>query len=326
MKNIIYFSVFAILFLSSTGLTYAQQPELGNWELGIKYLADDESNPFVIAENGEQSIEFYVHNTEIFEVEVSFTYDLPFDGSADGPENEKIQPGDNETFTLNIKDVDVFDFDANSLEEMKITASLVSRASIAVLIPENQEVLADLKIPMIHSITVDIADPVGPMNAGTDMILRVSVTNTGNIKDKVGEIDLSDNCPLMTSDNGLDKLLVTDLEKGQSSNADLKITASESHPRKNCKLEITVYSNGAMNSGSSKISEDETSITVEPPLTKPVDNKPNPDDQNSDLEVVDSNLPTAGLNTILLSTCIALFYSNSNKKIKIKNKENEELV
>ena len=96
---------------------------------------------------------------------------------------------------------------------MKITASLVSRAGIAVLYLKIKKSLADLKIPIIHSITVDIADPAGPMNAGTDMILRVSVTNTGNIKDKVGEIDLSDNCPLMTLDNGLDKLLVTDLRE-----------------------------------------------------------------------------------------------------------------
>ena len=51
------------------------------------------------------------------------------------------------------------------------------------------------------------------MNAGTDMILRVTVTNTGNIRDKVGEIDLSDNCPLMTLDNGLDRLLTIYLEK-----------------------------------------------------------------------------------------------------------------
>jgi|TARA_B110000438_G_scaffold92504_2_gene91963 hypothetical protein len=321
MQKIICFSIFTILFLSSTALTYAQQPELGNWELGIKYIADDESNPFIISDNGERSIEFYVHNTETFEVEVSFTYDLPFEGDADGPETEKIQAGDNESFILNIKNIDVFDFDANSLGEMKITASLVSRASIAVLIPENQEVIADLKIPVIHSISIDITDPAGPMNAGTDMILRISITNTGNIKDKVGEVDLSDNCPLLTLDNGLDKLLVTDLEKGQSTNADLKVTASESHPRKNCKLEITVFSNGAMNSGSSRISEDETSITVEPPLTKPVDNQQEPDNSDDISEVVDSNLPAAGLNSFLLSICIALFYSNRNKKSEKHNQK-----
>lgn len=296
-------------------LTSAQQePELGNWQLGIKYIGDNDATAFVISENGERAIEFYVHNTEMFEVEVSFEYELPFEGSADGPETEKIQAGDNETFTLNIENIDVFNFDANSKEEMKITASLVTRAGIAVLIPENQESTGDLEIPTVHSISVDLAEPAGAMNAGTDMVLRVTVTNNGNIKDKVGEIDLSDNCPLMTLDNGLDKLLVTDLEKGQSSNADLKITASESHPRKNCKLEITVHSNGAMNSGKSKISEDETSITVEPPLTKPVDNQDSNDDEESVTQVVDSSLPTSGISVILFSSCMALFYISRNKK------------
>ena len=296
-------------------LTSAQQePELGNWQLGIKYIGDNDATAFVISENGERAIEFYVHNTEMFEVEVSFEYELPFEGSADGPETEKIQAGDNETFTLNIENIDVFNFDANSKEEMKITASLVTRAGIAVLIPENQESTGDLEIPTVHSISVDLAEPAGAMNAGTDMVLRVTVTNNGNIKDKVGEIDLSDNCPLMTLDNGLDKLLVTDLEKGQSSNADLKITASESHPRKNCKLEITVHSNGAMNSGKSKISEDETSITVEPPLTKPVDDQDSNDDDESVTQVVDSSLPTSGISVILFSSFMALFYISRIKK------------
>jgi hypothetical protein len=250
----------------------------------------------------------------MFEIEVSFTYEVPFDGVEDGPESEKIQAGENETFSLVIEDIDVYNFAANSEEEMKITASLVTRAGVQVLIPENQEAMADLKIPTIYSISVDIDDPVGPMNAGTDMILRVTVTNNGNIKDKVGEIDLSDNCPLMTLDNGLDKLLITDLEKDNSANADLKITASQSHPRKNCKLEITVHSNGAMNAGSSKISEDETSVTVEPPLSKPADNEENSDEEESITEVVDTNLPSSGLMAIMFSTCLALFYINNNQR------------
>lgn len=291
-----------------------EQPELGNWELGIKYIGDDDSNPFLINEDGERVIEFYVHNTQMFEIEVSFTYEVPFDGVEDGPESEKIQAGENETFSLVIEDIDVYNFAANSEEEMKITASLVTRAGVQVLIPENQEAMADLKIPTIYSISVDIDDPVGPMNAGTDMILRVTVTNNGNIKDKVGEIDLSDNCPLMTLDNGLDKLLITDLEKDNSANADLKITASQSHPRKNCKLEITVHSNGAMNAGSSKISEDETSVTVEPPLSKPADNEENSDEEESITEVVDTNLPSSGLMAIMFSTCLALFYINNNQR------------
>ncbi|MBT6076102.1 MAG: hypothetical protein HOG58_05740, partial [Euryarchaeota archaeon] len=112
----------------------------------------------------------------------------------------------------------------------------------------------------------------------------------------------------------LDKLLVTDLETDQSTNADLKITASDSHPRKNCKLEITIFSNGAMNAGNSKISEDETSITVEPPLAKPVDNQNDDDEENSVSEVVDSSLPASGIGAILLSSIMALFYAEINSK------------
>ena len=68
-----------------------------------------------------------------------------------------------------------------------------------------------------------------------------------------------------------------------------------------------------MNAGESKISEDETSITVEPPLAKPVDNQ-NDDDENSVSEVVDSSLPASGIGAILLSSIMALFYANINSK------------
>ena len=315
MNKVIYIVVSLFLLANFAIISSAQeQPELGNWELGIKYIADDDSNPFLLNEDGERVVEFYIHNTQMFEIEVSFTYEVPFNGVDDGPESEKIQAGENETFSLVIKDIDVYNFAANTVEEMKITASLVTRAGVQVLIPENQEAMADLKIPTIFSISVDIDDPVGPMNAGTDMILRVTVSNNGNIKDKVGEIDLSDNCPLMTLDNGLDKLLIMDLEKDESTSADLKITASQSHPRKNCKLEITVHSNGAMNAGSSKITDDETSITVEPPLSKPTEDEDDSDEGESITQVVDTNLPSAGISVILVSTCLALFYVNNNRK------------
>ena len=68
-----------------------------------------------------------------------------------------------------------------------------------------------------------------------------------------------------------------------------------------------------MNAGNSKISEDETSITVEPPLAKPVDNQ-NDDDENSVSEVVDSSLPASGIGAILLSSIMALFYAEINSK------------
>ena len=80
MNKVICIVVSLFVLTSLTTISSAQeQPELGNWELGIKYIADDDSTPFLLNEDGERVIEFYVHNTQMFEIEVSFTYDIPFD-------------------------------------------------------------------------------------------------------------------------------------------------------------------------------------------------------------------------------------------------------
>ena len=81
---------------------------------------------------------------------------------------------------------------------------------------------------------IDLADPVGPINAGSDVILRVTVSNRGNVQDKIGEVEVTDNCPLLTTDNGLDVLMTRNIGAGQTTEADLVATASESHPRRNC--------------------------------------------------------------------------------------------
>ena len=94
-----------------------------------------------------------------------------------------------------------------------------------VLIPESQEKIGDLEIPEIFLLNVEIADPVGPMNSGTDAILKVTVTNEGNSRDKVRELEVTDDCPLMTTDSGLDALLTRNIEKGVTTTADLKVTA-----------------------------------------------------------------------------------------------------
>ena len=74
MNKVIYIVVSLFLLANFATISSAQeQPELGNWELGIKYIADDDSNPFLLNEDGERVVEFYIHNTQMFEIEVSFT-------------------------------------------------------------------------------------------------------------------------------------------------------------------------------------------------------------------------------------------------------------
>ena len=281
------------------------QGQLGSWELGIDYPQDNEDVPFSVGTDGGVAIQFFVNNEELVDIGVEFDYEIPFGGEADGPESETIGAGDNKSFTLMVSGIDVWSHAADSKEEFTISATLVSRAGLPISLPgEGQEAGGELKIPTIYSLEVDISDPIGPMNAGTDVILTVTVTNKGNVQDKAGEVEVSDNCPLLTTDNGLDSLMTSNIGPGQSTEANLIATASESHPRRNCKIEVSISSDGAMNSGGSEIADDDTTVTVEPPLDEPEENN-NPDDSSDSVEVVSSSLPAPGIATLICALAVA---------------------
>ncbi|MDP7340774.1 MAG: hypothetical protein QF354_00055 [Candidatus Thalassarchaeum sp.] len=281
------------------------QGQLGSWELGIDYPQDNEDVPFSVGTDGGVSIQFFVNNEELLDIGVEFDYEIPFGGEADGPESEIIEAGENKSFTLTVSGIDVWSYAADSKEEFTISATLMTRQGIPVGLPgEGREAVGNLKIPTIYSLEVDISDPVGAMNAGSDIILTVTVTNKGNVQDKVGEIEVSDNCPLLTTDNGLDSLMTSNIGAGQSAEANLIATASESHPRRNCKIEVSVSSNGAMNSGGSVIVDDDTTVTVEPPLVADEDNT-DPVDTSDPVEIVSSGLPAPGIATLICVLAIA---------------------
>ena len=54
------------------------EPSLGNWELGIEYPDEDESNPFMVSEAGMASITMFVDNQGLLSLKVAFEYDFPF--------------------------------------------------------------------------------------------------------------------------------------------------------------------------------------------------------------------------------------------------------
>ena len=299
----------ALLVVCSSTTVHAQ---FGSWELGIDYPQDNEDVPFDVKVDGTASVVFFVSNEELLDIVVEFEYEVPFEGEGEGPESETIGAGENESFTLEISGIDVWNYAADSKEEFLIRANLVSRAGTPVALPgENREATGELRIPTIYSLEVDISDPVGPMNAGSDAILRVSVVNKGNVQDKVGDVEVTDNCPLLTTDNGLDSLMTQNIVAGQTVEADLIATASESHPRRNCKIEVSISSNGAMNSGESSVVSDETTLSVEPPLQNEEDagggNGGGETDEVS--EVVSTSLPSLGIVPIVATLAVAAGYA-----------------
>ena len=220
-----------------------------------------------------------------------------------------IGPGANSSISLMIAGIDVFSIDAMTKDSFTITANLEERNGIPAVIPETQEKTGDLEIPEIFQLNVDIADAVGSINAGTDTVLRVTVTNRGNARDKIREIEISDDCPLLTTNEGLDVLLSRNIEKGASTTADLEVMVSESHPKRNCRIEVTIASEGA---DGAQLSTDFTRVNVEPPPTQ--NNDPDePGDSNDPVEVVTSNLPAPGL-SVILSILIGALIARTSRR------------
>ncbi|MAU85600.1 MAG: hypothetical protein CMA21_03215 [Euryarchaeota archaeon] len=288
----------------------SQQPSPPGWGLGIDYPQEDEDEPFELNNGGSVIVSFFISNDELLPITVDFTYEVPFEGEFDGPESETIGAGNNKTFSLTIMNIEVGDFSAEATEEFSITGTLVARGSVPQVIPDSREALGQLKIPTIHSLKATLSEPLGPMNSGSDMTLTLEVKNLGNVVDRVGSVEVSDNCPLLATDDGLESLTTKDIPIGGQIQGILTITASQSHPQRNCDIEATISSNGATNSGGSEMSESNVRVSVEPPPT----NQGNPEDpeENDDIleEVVSSNLSFVGI----LPVVSVILLASMNKK------------
>ena len=306
---VIFLSVILVTCLLAP-LGMSQQPSPPGWDLGIDYPQEDEDEPFKLNNRGGVIVSFFVSNDELLPITIDFTYEVPFEGEFDGPESETIGAGNNKSFSLTIMNIEVGDFSAEATEEFSITGTLVARGSVPQLFPDSRDGLGELQIPTIHSLKATLSEPVGPMNSGSDMTLTLEVKNLGNVADRVGSVEVSDNCPLLTTDSGLDTMTTKDIPIGGQIQGSLIVTASESHPQRNCDVEVTISSNGATNSGGSEMSESNVRVSVEPPPTNQ-DNPDTPGDSDDIVEeVVSSNLSFVGFLPILS----VIFLASMNKK------------
>ncbi len=310
MRTAVFFLSAVLLTCLLAPLSVSQQPSPPGWGLGIDYPQEDEDEPFELNNGGSVIVSFFISNDELLPITVDFTYEVPFEGEFDGPESETIGAGNNKTFSLMIMNIEVGDFSAEATEEFSITGTLVARGSVPQVIPDSREALGQLQIPTIHSLKATLSEPLGPMNSGSDMTLTLEVKNLGNVVDRVGSVEVSDNCPLLATDDGLESLTTKDIPIGGQIQASLTITASQSHPQRNCDIEATISSNGATNSGGSEMSESNVRVSVEPPPT----NQGNPEDpeENDDIleEVVSSNLSFVGI----LPVVSVILLASMNKK------------
>ena len=297
-----------ILALSLFSATPTTAQELESWELGINYPGEDSTNPFLLSSEGSAKVEFFVENSGFTEITVEFEFSIPFSGNHEAPEGETISAGSNESFDLKINGIDVLTHDAEKKEKFSITATITARQGVPdpLSSPQNRE--GDLEIPPIFDLTVDITEPFGPMNAGSDTILTVTVTNNGNAQDGVGEVDVKDDCPLLSTDDGLDLLLSGNIEAGKEKDADLRVTASESHPKRHCDITVTVTSKREVSEGGNAMAEDEVRVSVEPPPSEDSGSSSQEGGGSSTEDSVESNLPAPGIIVTLSGFLVALIF------------------
>lgn len=294
--------------------TPSSSQELESWELGINYPGEDSTNPFLLSDEGAVKVEFFVENSGLTEITVEFEFSIPFGGKYEAPEGETISAGSNESFDLKISGVDVLSQDAEKKEKFSITATITARQGVPDPLAPSQNREGDLEIPPIFDLSVEITEPFGPMNAGSDTILTVTVRNNGNAQDGVGEVDVRDDCPLLSTDNGLDSLLSGNIEAGKEKDANLKVTASESHPKRHCDITVTVTSNREMSGGGNAIAEGEVRVSVEPPPTGDSSSSDGQGGSSSSSEdSVKSNLPAPGVVAAIPGLLAALIFPRRNR-------------
>ena len=304
----------AIMALSLFVASPSSAQELDSWELGINYPGEDSTNPFLLSNDGSVKVEFFVENSGLTEITVEFEFNVPFSGKHEAPEGETISAGSNETFDLKISEIDVLSHDAEKKEKFSITATITARQGVPDPLSSSQNREGDLEIPSIFDLSVEISEPFGPMNAGSETILTVTVTNDGNAQDGVGEVDVKDDCPLLTTDNGLDSLLSGNIEAGKQKDANLKVTASESHPKRHCDITVTVTSKREGNGGGNPIAEGEVRVTVEPPPSGDSGSNNQGGGSSDTEEAIESNLSAPGAIVAFSGMLGALIFSRGDSE------------
>ena len=256
-------------------------PVPAGWEMGLVY--DDgasEDDPFEIEED-ETTIRFWIRNDNLVgDIEIALDYDSSSDATLAGEESVTVGSGSNDTFTLIISSMDVWNIAAGTVFEFEIDGELTSWGVTPFPVPiSSQSIDGEIIVPMLHRWDVDIIEIEHPINAGTEFNLHVDFKNMGNTADSFTSATIEDDCPVLTvDDEPLQSMEGVISQPGIVNTVSLVFDASSTHPTRKCEIEIQIRSTGVMNGGlGDSVNEDETDVHVE---ARPVGAQQDQDDAN----------------------------------------------
>ena len=284
-------------------------PTPAGWEMGFVYEnGASEDDPFPLDET-ETNIRFWIRNDNLIgDIEISLEYsiqDMIADQqlALDGEESVTVGSGSNDTFTLKITGIDVWDIASGVVFELEIDGEMTSFQGVPLPVPmSSQSIDGELIVPELFRWEVDIVEIGHPINAGTEFNLHLDLVNKGNTPDSISSFSVEDNCPVLTSDEDVEvKMADTPLDSilglviypdqvwqkdgagvvrsyGLAISVTVVFDASSTHPTRMCEIEITVQSTGVNNGGMGDASnEGEIDVEIE---ARPVGAQQDNDDAN----------------------------------------------
>ncbi len=232
----------------------AQEPEFPmGWNIGVETETDADPN-FDLDLEGKATMEFWIDNQNIYSLTLDIEYEIPFDGSVNGPDSIEVGSQSNESFEFSVHGVNVAAFTAGLSDKFTIDATVTSWGPTPATPGDSKDAEGNLTIPMVVDLTVDLAEPTGPMNAGTTTSLAVTVSNSGNAADSVFKSTITDSCPLLEI-SGEGVLENSAIEANNNLTVFLNVSSSASHPTKNCVIEISIQSKGDIDAGRSETAD-----------------------------------------------------------------------
>ena len=260
-------STIMLLALIPTPCEAQDVPVPAGWEMGLVY--DDgvsEDDPFTIEED-ETTIRFWIRNDNLVgDIEIALEYESSSDATLVGEESVTVGSGSNDTFTLKMSDIDVWNIAAGTTFEFEIDGELTSWGVTPFPVPvSSQSIDGEIVVPMLYRWDVDIVEIEHPINAGTEFNLHVDFKNMGNTADSFTSATIEDDCPVLTvDDEPLQSMEGVTSQPGIVNTVSIVFDASSTHPTRKCEIEIEIRSTGVMNGGlGDSVNKDETDVQVD---------------------------------------------------------------
>ena len=295
--------IVASLLVYNSAVAVTAQDGITGWSVSISD-EEGEIQKIILSDRGGAVVPILIENDGITSIQVSLDCTIEFEAQVACPADLTVGAGQNVTVDGVISDVDVMAYSAGTTNDFQVTATITARQGIPVALPgdTNSDDVA-IEIPAIYMLSIDIEDPLGPINAGADTILRMTLSNNGNIEDRASEIEVSVDCTLITVGNQVSDLTNKQVAVGGSISANVVFEAALSHPSKYCDVEVQAISQG---SGGSQTSSDDTRIEVQAASgDRGNDDAGRGDDGGETVEVVTTGLPALGV----FPTVMAAFFS-----------------